>query len=242
MNINEVKQLNKDCIAIQGRYEILKIKQAMGVDCNSEIFNVSGSRNDFITKLNEQKDNFNVVYKEVRDALFRDLKKRNMQAVGFACRIGDDGKDAYYACGLYDLGKAKSKGYSALEAAQAGYGVVIGIVVQPMDKPKNMIESEVYGDIINVFDAKSHYGVTPLTIRSYKNFKEQNGYYDEILWNAVSKNFEDVKESEVEVEDEKKEYQSTLHILDKCYVRPYTEIGYFNEAKPYVPKNDDLTK
>ena len=242
MNINEVKQLNKDCIAIQGRYEILKIKQAMGVDCNSEIFSVSGNRNEYINKLNEQEDNFNVVYKDVRDALFLDMKRRNMQAVGFATRIGQKDNCAYYACGLYDLGKAKIKGYRPLEAAQDGFGVVIGIIVEPIDKPKNLIESEVYGDVINLLDAKSMFGVVPLTIRNYKNFKEQNGYYDEILWNVVSKNFEDVKETKAQDKEEKKQYQSTLHILDKCYVRPYTEIGHYNEARPYVPKYDDPTK
>lgn len=274
MTTEELKKLNKDAIAVEGRYEIALIQSAMGAIEPKEVDNYKSYVNAYITAIDSQREYFNCTYKEVRDALFRDMKKKNLKVAGFAHRIGDDGHTAFYAAGLYNLEKAKEWGMTDLKTAQSGYGVIIAIVPQPIEKPTRIIESRVYDDVINLFDAKEQFGIKPLAVRNYKNFKEYDGKYDEILWNIVQtnlakenmddlfdvieKNFDngvegveimqkvikdvnkDIKKDE-KVE-EPKQYQSTLHVLDKVYVRPYTSIGRENEAREGKPKNTDIEK
>ena len=238
MDFVDLKELNEDCTSIQGRYEILKIKKAMGANVDKELSTVSAERNKLVEKLQEQKDAFNVTYKDVRDAIFKDFKKKNVNVSGFVRRIGDDGKNAFYAGGLVDLNNAKIYNLNDLEAAQKGFGAVIAIVVQPIDKPNHIIESEVYNDVINVLDSRKMFNIVPLEIKNYTNFVDHDSKFDDILWSIVEKNFEVEKQVQNEVE-QPKQYQSTLHIMDKTYVRPYSQIGYFNESKNCWTENKD---
>ena len=235
MDIKELKKLNEDAIAVYGRYEISKIQNAMGVNNAQEVEKNKKCAFDYIAKIDAENDTFNLTYKDVRDALFRDFKKKNVGVVGFVRRIGDDGHTAYYAAGLFDLEKSKILGYTDLRTAEEGYGVVIAVVPQPIDKPNHIIESDIYGDVINVFNDIPQYGVEPLAIKNYRNYKNHNDKFDNLLWTVIEKNYEKENKKVIESQEEKVEksveYQSTLHIMDKIYVRPYTTIGRDNEAR-----------
>ena len=241
MDIKELKKLNEDAIAVYGRYEISKIQNAMGANNVKEVDKNKKCAYDYMAKWDEQNEVFNLKYKDVRDAIFRDFKKKGGNVVGFARRIGDDGeRTAFYAAGLFDLEKSKILGFTDIRTAEEGYGVVIAVIAQPLDKPVHIIESDVYNDVINVFDDISQYGVEPLAIRNYKNYKDHNNKFDNLLWNLVEKNAEKEQavEQEVKADKEEKTYQPTLHVMDKIYVRPYNTIGHENEAREGKAKQD----
>ena len=236
MDIKKLKEMNKVAIAVEGRYEVLKIQRAVseGNVNENELQIAKEMQERYTRELDEQEENFNVNYEDVRDIVFKDMKAKNIQAVGFARRIGEDEHTAYYAVGLYDLPKAKSKNLTDLQAVEKGYGVVIAIMPQTLNQPQFLMESRFYDDIINVLNNKEKFGVKPLAIKSYHNFKDENAFeYDEKLWNLVEETMAEKAEIKEEVKEEEKKYVPTLYAIKPAIPRPYSQIGHYNEAKEY---------
>lgn len=44
------------------------------------------------------------------------------------------------------------------------------------------------------------------------------------------------------IENKQNDYVSTLGAGNKMYVRPYTEIGHYNEAREGKPRNDEMER
>ena len=223
MDINKLKEMNKVAIAVQGRYDILKIQKAMSKENNIEkdLKIAEDLKLKYTTDFDNQQDYFNIEYKEIRDKIFNDMKSKNIQAVGFVRRVGEDEHCAYYAAGLYDLNKAKEKNIADLEAVANGYGLVIAVVAQPLHMPNFMLERHIYESIINLAQNEEKFGIKPLAIRTYRNFIDKDDFeYDEMLWDIVESN----------LGKERVEYKATLGAIKPAVPRPYNQIGYKNES------------
>ena len=85
-----------------------------------------------------------------------------------------------------------------------------------------------------VLNNKEKFGVKPLAIKSYHNFKDENAFeYDEKLWNLVEETMAEKAEIKEEVKEEEKKYVPTLYAIKPAIPRPYSQIGHYNEAKEY---------
>lgn len=189
MNIKDLKEVNEYALRDKENLIIDEIRCRRGLQTIDEVEVSKNILNCSAEVLEEYKGYFDIPFKNVRDAIFKSYKSRNVPVVGFVTLVGKDDLNGYYAVGLYNMKAAKTANLSPIEACKRNEGTVIAVMPMRLtltdDVQKTIFESAFYNYDINVLHAKEVNGIKGLEIESYHNTLNGDFEFDEELWDVV---------------------------------------------------------